>query len=642
MPERRGKTRRGGKSGRAEKKRALAATQASNHGLSTADLRQLTQEIEGGFKQQSLAMKHADKMLGMYMGSHASGNNADLHHIPIFHRAMLALLANLAGRAGEWSVTPKHTAAFDPIAWTMQAHMQTVSGQIKHQQKSQMAVLNALVGWGLTYTFVRPTDKLQQLETGEFVDPAEIGFQSINMNDTFVGRNAVDPHHIPMQGHRYRAIASEIVDSRVLTEDEVALLPKWVDLKPDRRNFEHTEGQSGRQNADLSEKYVVLTRVFLNDRRYSREPLVIVLAGAKDGAFLVQKGSSGLAHVVSIREWDKDLPDNGGYNRLSFIDLPGSALGTSPAAFMVPIAEALNNVTHQWIESMGQHKKVLLAKKGQVAKELVQALSRAKDGTVVEVASVSGITPAEIGGPSDTTESGIGTLLNMSGRAGMNVEFLQTKGEMTATEVQALQEQLGVALGFMANRSSEWQDTHAKMFGWHEWRNPLLEHKVEMELTAPSGRSIKVPFTLTKEMLQDRDFFDHNFSIRHGSMSHRSDSQIASAVRQLVAEDIPMGLQIEQMSGGVIKVADIIDLSRRSNQIPMAEIERLLHDSRVSDRNIRIALMQYGGSDGLKFPSGGGGFSGGLPGGLDPAAQTGNQSANFDPSQIAQQTAAAV
>ena len=629
------KTRR---SGNANRKRQAAQRVAGAHGLSHRDLKAITADIEAGRKMMQPAVQHADKLLGHFAGAHHTGSSVHLNHLPILHRAMLSLLGTLAGQPGEWSVTPKWTSSFDPISWAMQSRMQVKAKDVKHLEQSQLAVLNALCGWGLTYTFLKPTDKIDQLETGEIIDPADFGFQSINIGDTFVGRSAIDPHHIPCMGHGYRAVRQEILDSGVLTEDEVALLPGWSDVPLRHPQQEPGQRQAHRYESDIERDYVYLVRVFLNDRRYSREPLSVVLVGDERSPGLIRKGHNGTCMPVSVREWSDDQPDNGGYNRLGFIDIPGSPLPSAPAAFMLPMAEALNRVLHQWIKSMDKHKKMLLARKGAVHDELVQAIARAKNDHIIEVSNPGAIQNVEVGGPSDMTSQGVGMLLNMSSKAGLNPEFLDATGEMTATEVQAIQEQLGVALGWMVQKAARWQDVHAQMFSWFEWNNPMLEHGAMMELTAPSGRTVKLPMTLTKEMLTDRNFFEHNFTIRHGSMARRSDSQIAQTTRQLLLEDFPMAVQLEQATQGRVSVDEFLQTSARALQIPRAEIERLTKDSRGMSQGLRISMQDYPQS--LKMPNESNQMriQGGLPGGENGIAQTGNQSAAFNPGQIAQRT----
>lgn len=596
-------------------------------------LRNLSDEIESGYKNMATLRAEHASCIGFYAGPHhPSGKNTDRRPINTFQRAVAAYMSHLAGADPEAMIMPKVSPDMDILSKVLSARLTALLHQIKYRRSKQLMTVDALCGWMVGCVGLKLDDYSYDID-GHQVNGTKPCFWRIAPPDYVPDPAASGRHDLRYEGHRYRASLDRIEGMAGLDRSQIDMLPEWREREQGRDSLSVGMGETGRQNADRDGYWHDLIDVYVKPGYLSREPLIVTLRGnTSHPDFLTARDRE--RNPIPVRTVEYEGHEDGPYIYQDIHPVPDSVIGTSPAPGWKQLDIMVNMLGRHIVDSESRRKKGIVYGEGE--EDTVRQMLEAPDQFALRL-NPQQVAAYEVGGSSSSAWQNLSGFFELFSRQSGNTDQLSGQGparsgDTTATEVASIEKALTVMLDSMETQMGEFDDEVVRRLAWYDLTDPMLE-----EVITISNMGVQLPVTLTPEVVREQVIDEYHYKVRLGSMRRKDKAQIAGERRQAVAV-IAAALQMEQLSQGGISAKKYFAQSA-ADLYSQAEI-----DQWWADPDIRQQAAMMAGAPDAKSKGTGGGPSLSTVGGMQSnvgtlgALQTGNQSPAFDQAALPQQT----
>lgn len=604
-------------------------------------------EMIPGFNRLRPFRKLRMSLIGMYAGAHYPGFDVADQPFPVFHRAMMATLARLAGNDAEVIIDPKVRGDLKAYAKMMSHRGTNILLENNYRQQKGDVLIDALTGgFGIMKTGLAAKDG-GDFE-GEYLDEGEIYIRRISPDDFGVGSGATNWDDKEVVFHRYSISDWYLLENDLMTEDEIGRLPKATERSEPGSANRGQDFDSGNHKVDLIDIWVAPGIL-------SREAMIITIPGnPQAGPSLFREERIERSRIIQQREYVG--PDGGPYSMLTFNPVPDNVFGSAPFGYVKVLSHAVNNLGMSILDAEMDYKKLGFGGGNHNDSDTIR---QSRNGDFVELEDPGTIGTLEIGGASPHAYSSLQFAKHSFNQEAGNSDLLSGVGgggkNTTATEIAEVSNSQSVMIDLLDRRGMQFDNDVVGRAMWHEHSNPMLGGTIPLE-----AAGIVVPVNLTPEVRGDADYYDFNFTIRVGSMRLVSPEQHTKRVMEFMANIVMPAIAMEQSSQGEVNARELI-MTAGESILPSATIERLIRHPNLAlaHRSMANSWMstQQMISDvrgGASYAAGGGLGGGRNSGGSQPGTgipgstgfpggnQTGSNSINFDRNQNTQNTVAAL
>lgn len=579
--------------------------------------------VPEGFQKLSRFREKRKEYLRLYAGSHygAFDKGEDVPVNPL-HRTLHALVANIVGSEPACTVSPRTSASLLGYSRLLSFLTTEDMARLRIRDKERRNFLNACMFAGVMRVGLEPDDEDGYREdTIGYGGPGSVCVDVVDPDDFVIDPIARSWEEARFVGERFRVTRRRLLSLGV-DKDTVLGLPQWGGGPIER------DGEPDQPGVEPMDEMVELMELWCRGGRdgfFGRDPVRLIapstIGSLGSGVAAGTRGKS----VPWMRLIDDEGPDEGPYCLLGFRDVPGSPMPTAPANFMRDLAVMNARLVEKMVESACTYRNVLLGKKGN-EDELAQigSLPDSGMGTVDDPDTYRSF---EIGGAPDKTVGTIGVIQQLVSDEGGNADVLTGLGNSrggnrtTATEVRDTAERVGARMRDMEERFYLHSDEVCRKMAFWTSRDPLLDRIVDV----PVGKHT-FQFRVTPELMPRGKWLERNLEIRRGSYHRMSDRERNIQRMQLVANILPLAVQVSQATGGQIAPQDVMLFVTEGEANP-ADIERLFGVGGIGQM-LASGRPASGGGE-MRKP--------GMPGtpGIKGSIETGAQSAKFDTGKVA-------
>lgn len=358
--------------------------------------------------------------------------------------------------------------------------------------------------------------------------------ERVDLDDWVFDTHARDFDEVAYMGHRIRVPLLAIRDSQLYNSKARRLLMPQYDqpynLDGDERISTLGRGLWGTTTEEI-EDYVDLWEIYL-----PRHRLVITLA---DDQMTGAAGyGPGVNEALRVQNWLG--PDRGPYRVLSYMTVPGNAMGKGPAQDLIDLHRADNNIYRKLIRQAHRFKENTFVY-GEANEDGTRVM-QSNDGDLIKVEQPDKIQTRSWGGPNeqlqmlashlkDQFDFMAGGLSLMGGLAPQSKTLGQDKmlNENSSHQVQDMQQS---TIGFVSEV--------LECMNWFFWYDPNTVQRSEIPLGG-SGRSMT-----TQVRPADRVGPMPDVSVDPYSMLHQSPQERLAFLNQTVEMITPMMPLLQQ------------------------------------------------------------------------------------------------
>lgn len=447
-----------------------------------------------------------------------------------------------------------------PFAQNFQVAVNNFIAQIHLERTLRQAVLDAFFGLGLVKV---SRGDFAQLELDEFpvIDPGYPFADPISFDNWCHDMLATCWERVTFEADSYRVpLESVQQDERFekrLTKDLVATTKYPSGEDGDERVANIARGLETDQ--DEIEPMVDLIDVWLPESRQ-----IATFVAENYGMWNSTK------EPLAVLDWDE--PEEGPYQKLSFIDVPDNTMPISIANQLDPLHRLSNSLLRKLARQAQAQKIIPFFEPG--AEDDAARLDKAEDRRWTKVKGKDSVGTLIMNGADPGNQAFLQSCFGIFNTAAGNPAVLAGLGPQspTATQDTMIHEAAGQRVSKMQMRTAEFAANICKHLGYHMWVDQQLQVPGEMEIP---GTDIRVPadwqpasLGTPEEPTRQGKFLDYEFDVIPYSMTYQSPTQqVQGMIATLTQVAIPlMATPQAQQAGMSIDVQEVMaDIALMNN-----------------------------------------------------------------------------
>ncbi|MEM9354595.1 MAG: hypothetical protein AAGB04_00135 [Pseudomonadota bacterium] len=441
--------------------------------------------------------------------------------------------------------------------------------EIKFERTMRGFVLDAYFCLGIIKVHMADAGILE-LENNVSMDPGTPFASTVSLDDwvhdmkakTFdEARYMADMYPIPYEDIK------EGVDSGMFSDEATELLRPSPEPITGERVDEISRG-----NEPSAEEY--LPMVWVCDVWLPREEMVYTFPVAEKRSFRIKP------FPIASFEWVG--PEEGPYYPLSFNDVPGSAMPTSPASHQLFLDQLINNLMRKASRQANRQKDNPVYEPGPGA-DTMQRLLHASDGEAISSTDPKSVTMIKQGGVDAGNMAFLNSVLGMFDSYAGNLTALLGLGAQSDTVGQ---EQLIHSAGSkrgaqMQHRVLEATQRVISALGAMLWQDEFKYISGSIELDGIHGKAIQSDW---KPGDREGRFINYNFDINVHSTSLQTPAKKAETILMLLSQVYFPGVELMTRGNSPIDFAELTDILADLLNLPrLKSILRPILQDRVDD-----------------------------------------------------------
>ena len=289
------------------------------------------------------------------------------------------------------------------------------------------------------------------------------------------------------------------------------------------------------------------------------------------------KGAPSTVPPLRIMEWEG--PERGPFHILSFSDVPGNIMPSSPGSQLIDLNTIINKALTKTAEQADNQKTVLAATGESVSSGEAQRIADGNDGEIVRVEDPDNLKDLRFGGADPRTLGFAVQMRQLFSYMGGNLDVLGGLAQQaaTATQEQILKTSSGDLVAYLEDQTSAFTSDVCTDIAYLQYTNPVqtLNLTKAIENTDPP---IEVPFNWTPDRRQN-DFFSFQMQIDEYSLQSRTPGQRLSQIMQIIQQVIMPAAPLAAQQGISVDWVEVIKLIGRYTDL--TELQTIIKRSGV-------------------------------------------------------------
>lgn len=528
----------------------------------------LAKSIEASYRELEPFRVMYKKLVKEYAGPMYGHEGAEKKYLNKLQQAVDAYMIMLAANRPQVLVSSDHIE-LGGFAKHFEVAVNNMLKEIKFERTIRAWVLDAYLCVGIVKTHLADSG-LIELENNVAMDPGTPFASNVGLDDWVTDMRSSMLDESTFTGDMYQIPFEDIQEGVEMGMYDAGVAESLQPSKPEQDGDRVDElSRGGEKDAYDFDPIVNLCDIWIPRDR-------------KIYTFIVTDRRRFKINPVPLAVMDWDGPEEGPYFLLSFNDVPGQVMPTSPASHQVWLDQLINNLLRKAAGQANRQKDTPVYAPGDGVSTMQRAM-KAKDGQAIVSNDPKSVAILKQGGVDPGNMAFLTNLLEwFDGYAG-NLTAMLGLGAQSDTVGQ---EQLIHSAGSKRGGQMQYRVLEATQqvivsLGSMLWQDEFKHIAGSIPIEGSPNRAAQSNWSPND---REGDFLQYNFDINVHSMSYQPPAKRAETILMLLAQVYYPAMEMMQQGQGPIDFAELTEILADLLNLPrLRSIFRPLLQNRVDD-----------------------------------------------------------